>query len=372
LFSNLGYNDTSNIERERATEDKDGKPLRQAVEVSKIERNGKPDYLCSREVYIIVNQPIAVAAGEPERRRFVQVRGVQDPEISGRVHELQLLPGGSWFSEAGVQPLPNGKTASASSQREEAIQAILGEGVARVLGADAKKPRLDVGDVFEMGDRKWIVVGVMSSAGSTFDSEIWAKQQIVGPLFRKDIFTSIVLRTPNAAGAQNMATHLTKTYKTAAVQAQPEMEYFAKLTETNKQFLWAIVFVSLFMALGGVMGVMNTMFAAVSQRIKDIGVLRILGFARWQILVSFFLESLCLALLGGILGCALGYLVNGWDATSTVSSGPGASPKSVALKLIVDGNTILAGMAFTLFMGAIGGVIPALSAMRLRPLESLR
>ena len=65
------------------------------------------------------------------------------------------------------------------------------------------------------------------------------------------------------------------------------------------------------MAVGGVFGVMNTMFAAISNRIKDIGVLRILGYARWQILVSFLLESLVIALLGGLLGCALGSLANG-------------------------------------------------------------
>ena len=67
------------------------------------------------------------------------------------------------------------------------------------------------------------------------------------------------------------------------------------------------------MAIGGVFGVMNTMFAAISQRTKDIGVLRILGFARWQILVSFFLESLLLALIGGLLGCALGSLCRRLD-----------------------------------------------------------
>ena len=84
------------------------------------------------------------------------------------------------------------------------------------------------------------------------------------------------------------------------------------------------------MAVGGVFGVMNTMFAAISQRIKDIGVLRILGFARWQILVSFFLESLVLALVGGLLGCALGSLADGWTATSIVCSGQGGG-KSVVL-----------------------------------------
>jgi ABC-type antimicrobial peptide transport system permease subunit len=100
-------------------------------------------------------------------------------------------------------------------------------------------------------------------------------------------------------------------------------------------------------------------------------VLRILGFRRWQILVSFFLESLAIALLGGLLGCALGYLVDGLTATSIVT-GSGGGGKTVILKLVVDLNILSAGLLFTLVMGAIGGLLPALSAMRLRPLESLR
>jgi len=118
--------------------------------------------------------------------------------------------------------------------------------------------------------------------------------------------------------------------------------------------------------------VMNTMFAAISQRTKDIGMLRILGFARWQVLVSFFLETLVIALAGGLLGCALAYLFfDGATATSIVSSGQGGG-KTVVLKLIVDANTVAIGVLFTLIMGALGGLVPALSAMRLRPLESLR
>src|SRR5262249_32811086 len=116
---------------------------------------------------------------------------------------------------------------------------------------------------------------------------------------------------------------------------------------------------------------MNTMFAAISARTRDIGVLRILGFARWQILMSFFLESLFIALIGGALGCALGYLCDGWEASSIVSSGSGGG-KSVLLKLVVDANIVAAGMLFTLLMGGIGGLLPALSAMQLRPLEALR
>jgi ABC-type antimicrobial peptide transport system permease subunit len=113
------------------------------------------------------------------------------------------------------------------------------------------------------------------------------------------------------------------------------------------------------------------MLAAISQRQKDIGVLRILGYARWQILESFFLESLLLALVGGAIGCLLGSLVDGWNATSIISSGQGGG-KSVVLKLVVDSKVILFGLLFSLGMGNIGGLLPALSAMRVSPLDSVR
>jgi ABC-type antimicrobial peptide transport system permease subunit len=155
------------------------------------------------------------------------------------------------------------------------------------------------------------------------------------------------------------------------ISAQPETEYYEKLSQTNKQFTIAIYFVTVIMAFGGVFGVMNTMFAAIAQRTKDIGVLRILGFARWQLVVSFFLETLSIALVGGLIGAGLGTIADGWSATSILSSGGGGG-KTVVLKLVVDANTLAIGVLFAMIMGALGGVVPALSAMRLRPLESLR
>lgn len=368
LFSNLGYSDSSTIERERATEDPNGQPLAQPAGVERIDRNGKPVYLCSRETYLVVNQTIPVAPGQPERRRFVQVRGVVDPEISGLVHGVTLYPGGQWFSAAGVQ---SGDKSGDDSKAQDVIQAVIGQGVARVLGADQHREQLEVGDGFEMGDRKWIVVGILQSAGTTFDSEIWTKQSIVGPMFRKESYTSIVLRTADAASGQALAKHLTKKYKDAAVQAQPEPEYYAKLGETNKQFLAAIIFLAVFMALGGFFGVMNTMFAAVSQRSKDIGVLRILGFSRLNVQASFLLESLVLALAGGAAGCALGSLVHGTKAASIVGSGQGGG-KFVVLEMVVSGDIIAVGLALSLAMGLFGGLLPSIRAMLVRPLESLR
>jgi putative ABC transport system permease protein len=400
LFSNLGYNSTENIERQVVDKDENGQPLPQPVGVLQVQRGDRPVYLCSREIYLVVNQPVPTIEGQPERRRFVQLRGVLDPEIAGLVHGLELEAGGRWPSESGVAGLegdltPGHAAAAAGTvglgvagpwsalaavvaekgrlpSAREAIEVVLGQGVAGVMGADRNRGPLTVGDTFEMGDRKWVIVGIMKSAGSTFDSELWAKQDLVGKMFRKESYTTIVARTRDAASARHMSSFLSRAFKESAVQAQPETVYYAKMTETNQQFLVAIIFVAIIMAIGGVFGVMNTMFAAISQRTKDIGVLRLLGFSRWQILVSFLLETLCIALAGGLVGCALGAMANGWSANSIVGSGMGGSPKSVALEMIVDANTVAAGLLFTLVMGALGGLLPALTAMRLRPLESLR
>lgn len=348
LFSNLGFNDSADVERQPGVlRDEAGEPL------------------CSRETYLVVNQPIAGAKKGDRQRRFLQLRGIDEPARSGRVHDLPLLPGSAWFSPAGVQILdtPDGEV--------HAIQTVLGEGIAREFGKDRGRGPLGPGDTFELGPRLWIVVGVMRSSGSTFDSEVWAKRQVVGPMFGKENYTSLVLRTAGADEARALAEDLTKNFKKAALQASVETDYYEKLSETNRQFLFSIMVVAVIMAVGGIFGVMNTMFAAISARTRDIGVLRILGFARWQILMSFFLESLLIALIGGALGCALGYLCDGWEASSIVSSGSGGG-KSVLLKLVVDANIVAAGMLFTLLMGGIGGLLPALSAMQLRPLEALR
>jgi putative ABC transport system permease protein len=350
LFSNLGYSDISNIDRQpEVAKDVDGQKM------------------SSWETYIVVNQPIVGAEKSGRKRRFLQVRGIKEPERSGRVHNLALHDGGQWFSPVGVEDL-----GTRSNSKIAGIQAVLGEGIARELGKDMGKKTLEVGDLFEIADSKWIVKGIMKSAGSTFDSEIWAKDSRIQPMFGKQGYSTVVLRTPDEESARTLAKELTARFKESAVQCQLETEYYEKLNTTNEQFLVAILFVAGIIAIGGIFGIMNTMFAAISQRIKDIGVLRIIGFARWQILTSFFLESLFLALIGGIVGVTIGSLANGHTATSIISSGAGGGGKSVVLKLIVDANILLGGILFSLAMGCLGGLLPALSAMRLKPLDAVR
>ncbi|HEX4073577.1 MAG TPA: FtsX-like permease family protein [Planctomycetaceae bacterium] len=337
-----------------------------------LRENGHP--LCSRETYVVVTQPIENRVPGRPTRRFLQVRGLDDSAMSGRVHGLELYPGGRWLSEAGIRESADPKSTSAPL-----IEAVVGGGVAHVLAGDKKREsgsapppeRLDVGDIFTLGDRHWLVVGVLKSAGSTFDSEIWAKRSMIGPMFGKDTYSSLVLRTAGPVEARRLKDFFNSGYKKAAVLAQVETDYFDNLAGTNRQFLFAIGFVTVVMAIGGVMGVMNTMFAAVSNRVKDIGVLRLMGYSRTQIMLSFLLESLLIAMVGGAIGCALGSLVDGWQASSIVSGGAGGG-KFVVLRLSIDLQTLLLGFVLALAMGLLGGFVPAFSAVRLKPLEALR
>ncbi len=353
-FSNLGFSDVGDLENQPGvTTTADGKRL------------------CSRETYLVVNQPIENATRGGPQRRFVQMRGVDDPEISGQVHGVTLLPNGRWFSSSGVQEVPG--------ETESAIEVVIGEGVARelsrgrsaeVLATAKNHDRLEIGDVFKIANRNWLVVGVMQSSGSTFDSEVWGKRSVIGPKFGKATYTSLVMRAKDGPEARKLK-DLFKKYEKASVNPLLETEYFESLSQINKQFEFGIMFVTVFIAIGGVFGVMNTMFAAISQRTKDIGVLQLLGFGKIHIMISFLLESLVIAFIGGLIGCVLGSFADGLTATSVVGSGQGGG-KTVVLKLTVDAISLAYSILLTLAMGTLGGFLPAFSAVRLKPLDALR
>lgn len=363
IFSNLGYGDLDNVERVVVERDEKDRVLKAPVRVRTVERNGKPVALASRETYYAINMP--VPNSNPPRRRFVQVRSLEDSEIAAEVHNIQLYPGGKWFRAAGVND-------------KSQIECVLGEGIAGVLGEDTptKKP-LKTGDVFVLGEVDWIVAGIMKSEGTTFGSEIWVKRfsRIYAP-FGKEKYTTLVLRTEQDTreASRAMAHHLSTRYTQQKLKAFSEPDYYAELTKTNNFFLTAIIVVCVVMAIGGVFGMMTTMFASIAQRIRDIGVLRLLGFKRWQVMVSFMLESLTIAIIGGALGCLVAWiLADGKASTSTLSSGGGGpGGKSIALRINVDAQVMAMGMLFTLVMGRLGGLVPALSAMRMKVLDSLR
>jgi putative ABC transport system permease protein len=316
---------------------------------------GPDGKLASREVYSIATQELPPAKeGERPTYRFLQVRGVEDPEVAGAVHGLKLKSG-QWFERTGGQ-------------------VVLGEGIANTLG-------VQVGGEFEArAGLTWKVVGIMDSRGSPFDSELWAKREEVGRYFGKDnatpgqeqrFFTSIVVQTKDAGQAEKLSGDLQNRQKDVRINALPERKYYEEMSKTNAMFAGAAIFIAIIMAIGGMFGLMNTMFAAVSQRIKDIGVLRIVGYKRWQVLGSFLIESMLSAILGGGLGMLVGYLFNGVEQVGFMSAGQGGG-KTIVFTMLVNWDVFKMAIGFTLVMGLLGGFLPSLAAMRQRPLEALR
>lgn len=335
-----------------------------------IVKNPGGEYLATQEVFVICTHVIPHPEPGGRRRRFVQMRGLDNARIAAEVHQIELAAGG-WFSDSGIRKIK--REYQGGTIEDTAPEVVLGDGIAKTFGRDLGKATLVPGDVVEIGPRFWYVVGVMEPSNSAFGSEIWAKDTPVGQTFgRRDSYSSYVVRTQDEETGRLAAGLLKEFRSERALSAQTEQQYYASLSQTSTQFRYAVLFVAVVMAIGGVLGVMNTMFAAISQRTKDIGVLRLLGYSRFKILCSFLMESMVIALVGGTLGCLLGLLTDGWTASSIVSSGAGGGGKSVVLRLTVDSSVIWIGLLFTYLMGAVGGLVPALSAMRLKPLESLR
>src|SRR5262245_4668035 len=377
LFSNFSYGGADKLELWVADTDQQGRPLKTPITVKSVPGKGgaPPVRLCSKETYFVINQEIAKPSGGGPLRRFVQLRGVEDADIAGKVHDIPLLKG-EWFGrEGGVQV----------GKDETAVPCVLGEGAAAAFGSDYGRDKLEVGDRFRLGDLNMIVVGIMKSAGKTFDSETWAKKDRVGQAFGKQSYTTVVIKVsddnPETANqsAEMFAYHLTKNFPDPKVRAVSEPRYYEDLAKSNTQMMTMVVVVAIIMALGGVIGVMLVMFAAIAQRIKDVGVMRVVGYKRWQILVSFMLESLAIALIGGLVGVLLVLVVDalasalwgGLTVTSTVTAGQGGG-KSVVTKLFFGFDILTSGILFTIVMGRLGGLLPSVGAMRLGILESLR
>ena len=147
-----------------------------------------------------------------------------------------------------------------------------------------------------------------------------------------------------------------------------ETEYYERQTSSGAPIQYLGIFISIIMAVGSSFAAMNTMYASVARRAKEIGTLRVLGFSRGSILISFFLESLLLALMGGVLGCLLVLPLNGL----TTGIGSFQTFSEISFDFRVTPAVMAIGISFALVMGALGGLFPARNASRKEILTALR
>lgn len=234
--------------------------------------------------------------------------------------------------------------------------------------AAARFAHCSVGDRIKLAGRQWSIVGVFDADGTSFDSEIWGDVELFMPVFDRPVYQSVTIRLDDPSHLGGMRKRLEADPR-MSVQVKREDEFYAAQSATLATLLRGLgLFVTLIMALGAIFGALNTMYAAVGSRTKDIGTLLALGFSRGSILFSFVVESVLLAVLGGLLGCLFALPVSG-ITTSTMNF---ASFSEIAFRFQITPSILLSGMVFAAVMGALGGFFPARKAARRVIVEALR
>ena len=229
-------------------------------------------------------------------------------------------------------------------------------------------PEARPGRKLTFGRGEWEVVGVMDGGRSAYNSEMFADlNQLSSDYNRPDVLSSALVRATSEAAMQALINHLEGDPR-FNVMAQTERAYYASQMSSALPIQILGYFIAAVMAIGSSFAAMNTMYAAVARRASEIGTLRVLGFSRRGILVSFFIESLLLSALGGLLGCLLVLPLN------NISTGIGSfvTFAEMAFNFRITPGLMAIGVGFALLMGTFGGFFPARMAANKEILTALR
>lgn len=214
-----------------------------------------------------------------------------------------------------------------------------------------------LGEQLGTGKASWTVVGIFDASQTAYGSEIWTDVNDLGNAFERYNYASVLLRARDPATLRSLADHIANDRR-LQLKAAPEMEYFAEQTRAASPIKILGNIIALIMAIGSAFAAMNTMYAAVAARVREIAVLRVLGFSPASVLLSFLVESLILAALGGMLGVLLALPFNGL-ATGTTNW---FSFSEMTFQFRITSGLLWRGMIFSLVMGAAGGLLPAVRA----------
>jgi putative ABC transport system permease protein len=239
-----------------------------------------------------------------------------------------------------------------------------------VVGKSIAKryPGAHMGNKLRFGRGEWEVVGVMDGGQSSVNSEIFGDlNQISSDFNRADGLSSVLLRATDAATVSALINSLNDDRR-LGVLAQTEKSYYEAQTNSGDLLQFLGVFIAIIMAVGSSFAAMNTMYAAVARRSTEIGTLRVLGFSKSSIMLSFLIESLLLSALGGLAGCLLVLPLN----NITTGVGSFITFSEINFNFRVSPEIMLVGVVFALVMGAVGGLFPARMAARKEILVALR
>lgn len=235
-------------------------------------------------------------------------------------------------------------------------------------GAQGEFKGLDVGSTLKISGQLWKVVGIFES-GDSHDSELWADAAVVGPAYRRGSSSNAVLVRLTAPGAFDAFKATLASDPRLRVDVMTTRDYFNRQSESVTREIRVLgTTIAVIMAIGAVFGALNTMYAAVAARTREIATLRTLGFRSAAVIVSVLLETLLLAALGGVVGGLLAWVA--FDGYSASTLGQGFS--QVVFSFRVSPLLLASGIQWALAIGLMGGMFPAARAARMPLAEGLR
>lgn len=239
-----------------------------------------------------------------------------------------------------------------------------------VVGKNIEKryPDAKIGMQLRFGKGLWTIVGVLDGGNSAYNSEIWGDaNQVASDFNRLNTLSSALLQADNEVAVQSLI-HSLGDDPQLPVDAMTEESYFAQQMISAGPVQYLGIFVSIIMAVGSCFAAMNTMYAAVARRAKEVGTLRVLGFTKGSILFSFFVESIFLSIIGGIIGILIVLPLN----SVTTGIGNFLTFSETSFNFRVTPQIMIEGLLFAAFMGALGGILPARQAAKKEILTALR
>ena len=228
-------------------------------------------------------------------------------------------------------------------------------------------PDLALGKSFRSGRHSWTVVGIFDAGKTAYDSEVWVDADEARAAFNRIFYGSILMRPVDDAAVLALKKRI-EGDKQLQLRVLTEPEYYAEQTKTAAPIRLFGAALAAVMSIGAAFSAMNAMYASVGRRAREIGTLRVLGFRRTSIYLAFMLESLFIAIAGGVAGCALSLPMHG-VATGTFNWSTFAE---VAFEFRITAPLLGAGLLFAILMGVLGGLLPARLAARKPVLEALR
>jgi putative ABC transport system permease protein len=225
-----------------------------------------------------------------------------------------------------------------------------------------------IGDQLHFGKGPWTVVGVFDAGGSAYESEVWGDvNQMASDFDRQGGFSSAYLRATDPASADALKNRVSDDQR-LKLEGVLETDYYAKQTSSGAPIKYIGWVVAIIMAVGSSFAAMNTMYAAVAYRSREIATLRVIGFSRPSILTSFVFESVLLSLLGAAVGIILMLPFNGM----TTGTSNAVTFSEVVFSLRMTPRVVEAAILFAIIMGLVGGIAPAWQAARRDILGALR